>query len=346
MGIVNSSLKSKPIRVVEVTMSDCVDTFDERLFSLMWFELRDVLVTMKRIEEIQLCIKELCLECKDNGIGLTAAQSGRISKMCEAIDSIPMLPYFTPFPPDNEANNGTNKIGEPGFQLFLHSPDQDMLTTYVSKTRGKLKLIEDMASSKKNDNIKFSFSGKGTYSSILSRKLKPQQVFDSSFIRQEIKVFIEQLELLELAIQQSSGCLKLIANLKQEILQPYLELHRFSQHLTSLNATEDALRESLRAFEAAEREYETHRTMNEILQQVLHLQQDGQFISQDLNQIVLQCQKLHSQFTEWHIIERSMQLLMEEEHFADIDFSVLSILFGLNDAKLTIDSLAAILRTR
>eukprot|EP01033_Poteriospumella_lacustris_P001656 gene1656-1208_t len=176
--------------------------------------------------------------------------------MCEMIESIPLVPYPASFPAD--FLEGSAKVPVISSARCL-CPEADLLSAYVAKMRSKLKLIDDMAASKKSDSIRFKYQRQsiGGYSSPLSKAL-------------------------ESSLQQSVEVLTYASSLKQKIHRPFLELQSVVTQLPPLTDVEDIVIQSRKDFEQAEAEYQEHRTHNAILLTVSSLQQELHGVSRDI----------------------------------------------------------------
>ena len=130
--------------VLYVTLENCLERFDERLFPVLWVELKEVLQALKKVEDSQQFLLELSAECRTGGVNLSVSQSNRVSKMCEMIESIPLVPYPASFPAD--FLEGAAKVSVISSARCL-CPEADLISAYVAKMRSKLKLIDDMAAS-------------------------------------------------------------------------------------------------------------------------------------------------------------------------------------------------------
>jgi hypothetical protein len=267
--------------VLYVTLENCLERFDERLFPVLWVELKEVLQALKKVEGSQQFLLELSAECRTGGVNLSVSQSNRVSKMCEMIESIPLVPYPASFPAD--FLEGSAKVPVISSARCL-CPEADLLSAYVAKMRSKLKLIDDMAASKKSDSIRFKYQRQsiGGYSSPLSSKLRAGQVYDCSLVRDECKQFFSALEALESSLQQSVEVLTYASSLKQKIHRPFLELQSVVTQLPPLTDVEDNVIQSRKDFEQAEAEYQEHRTHNAILLNVSSLQQELHGVSRDI----------------------------------------------------------------
>lgn len=267
--------------VLYVTLENCLERFDERLFPVLWVELKEVLQALKKVEDSQQFLLELSAECRTGGVNLSVSQSNRVSKMCEMIESIPLVPYPASFPAD--FLEGAAKVSVISSARCL-CPEADLLSAYVAKMRSKLKLIDDMAASKKSDSIRFKYQRQsiGGFSSPFSSKLRAGQVYDCSLVRDECKQFFSALEALESSLQQSVEVLTYASSLKQKIHRPFLELQTVVTQLPPLAEVEDNVIQSRKEFERAETEYQEHRTHNAILLNVSSLQQELQGVSRDI----------------------------------------------------------------
>lgn len=267
--------------VLHVTLENCLQRFDERLFPALWIELKDVLQALKKVEDSQHFLLELSTECRTGGVNLSVSQSNRVSKMCEMIESIPLVPYPASFPAD--FLEGATKVSVSSSTRCL-CPEADLLSAYVAKMRSKLKLIDDMAASKKSDSIRFKYQRQSMVgvSSPLSSKLRAGQVYDCSLVRDECKQFFSALEALDSSLQQSVEVLTYASSLKQKIHRPFLELQSIATQLPPLADLEDNVIQSRKDFERAEAEYQEHRTHNAVLLNVSSLQQELQSVRRDI----------------------------------------------------------------
>lgn len=294
-----NSVVDKKGPVLEVTLDNCIQKFDERLFPIVWFELREVLSILKKINEIQQVMIELSVECRMNVFSSSVSQNNRLHKMCEMMESIPLVPYPSSYPVDFIEGLGGLKLAMASSSLSsvpLLCPDLEILTAYIAKIRSKLKLIEDMAASKKSDNIRFKYKGGTSTASMLAKKLYVEQIYDCGFVRSECKIFSTFLEELETAFHQYSFTMQHLTTIKYKLHRPFLELQSLFSQLPSLVSAEQLVLDTKQDFEQAEVDYQEHRNHNPVLLEVTGLQQELQRVSQDIESFLSSYLSCVSQF--------------------------------------------------
>lgn len=164
---------------------------------------------------------------------------------------IPFLPNLIP-PVNNPSNSNipapVSKNISDIKSLYTFLPDADYINFFIAKTRAQLKVIDEMSNSKKNDHLKFKFSGKKTLYSLMNQfssastpgsgnppatngpsslpfsSNSMNKIFDLSvlkYLMKELSVIFDQLELV---LNQHSVLLSYFSYVKQEIHRPYYQL--------------------------------------------------------------------------------------------------------------------------
>jgi hypothetical protein len=154
-------------------------------------------------------LKTLGSECRNAGVGLSAAQVARLVKVCDLLEALPTLtfPLITPEP--TNAPNSTN------ISIYSLLPDYDTLNQYLGKLRIKARAIEDVASSKKNETLRFK-------ARINSSHL--YQVHDLRFIRTHDRQLLEIAEKVELEMENLAPLIRSFSQYKSALHLPLLAL--------------------------------------------------------------------------------------------------------------------------
>jgi hypothetical protein len=281
--------------ILEVTLDDCIQKFDERLFPLVWCELREVLTLLNKVAESQQLFWELSNVCRHHGVNLSVSQSNRVQKLCEMIESIPELPYPIAFPNDfMDATSGKASLppATGSSPILLQCPDIDLLNAFIAKFRSKLKLTEDMAASKKSENIRFKYqypvveSTDHTKRLFLKQKLAINEIFDCNFVRNETKQCLITLEQLETAIQQAHVIFQYLQSFKRRLYRPFIDLQALFTQLPSLVEAKSIVVQAKADFESAELAYQEFRVHDVHLATVTRLKSQLEIICRDIELFV------------------------------------------------------------
>lgn len=148
-----------PPNVMDVA-SSC-EQLDERLLLYGWSELQPLLSQLEQVQERLQAVKHISTACRTNGIGLSAAQGARVSRLCDLMDGLPALQFPLPVLPD--APHGE-------CSLYSQLPDAESLQLYLGRVRARCKVIEEVAASRKNETVRFKHPAGGVHDLSLIRK--------------------------------------------------------------------------------------------------------------------------------------------------------------------------------
>eukprot|EP01039_Chlorochromonas_danica_P006632 gene6632-7325_t len=227
-----------------------LESLDEVLLGSSWVELQPFLAALDLCDQKLSSLKSLGMECRTNGIGLTATQSVRVTRLCDVIDSLAKWQWRMTLTADLSPVTITSSL-----------PDYDTVQTYLTKIRAKLRLIEEMASSKKNEGIRF----RPTTSTNTPKTTK--RIFDLSAIRAQVIDLLESIDAIEQSLQVPTvnSCLTLFSELKQSIHKAVQETVHNLQALPSLQTIEDALTIQMETLKQHEAQYNEARKADRLV---------------------------------------------------------------------------------
>lgn len=227
-----------------------LESLDEVLLGSAWVELQPFLTALDLCDQKLLSLKSLGVECRTNGIGLTATQNVRVTRLCDLIDSLVKWQWRMTLTADLSPVTITSSL-----------PDYDTVQAYLTKVRAKLRLIEEMTSSKKNEGIRF----RPTTSTSTPKATK--RIFDLSTIRAQVIDLLESVDAIEqsLLIPTVNSCLTLFSELKQSIHKPVQETVHNLQALPSLQTMQDALTIQMETLKKHEAQYNEARKADRLV---------------------------------------------------------------------------------
>lgn len=213
----------------EVDLNQAVRTIDNNLIHASWLELKPITNVLDRIHEEIQYLHRIASDCRHGGIGLSTTQSARVSKLCDLLESVPPSPMAS-----------TTEVQ--GYQSCLL--DGELMTSYITKVRSKLKMVEEITSSKKNENIRFRSSASSNVG-----------IFDLSVIKDIAKQIMMDIEFLESQCEARGGILGYFSMIKQAVHQPVQEVTT-AMKITPLKAEiEDELKKELANLESFRKQY-------------------------------------------------------------------------------------------
>lgn len=268
--------------ITNVKMEACIEFFDRRFLAISWFELREVMAAIRRVNIAHSVLHGLSAECRVNGISLAAAQVARVSKICDVLDAIPRIPF-----PNILASEPF--AGSPSVKIWMDLPDVEVFTAYISKLRGKLKPLDEMVSSKKNDGIRFQFSSSSRPIALHSSSiLRGITIFDTSLLRREVQELYTALDNLESSLPLCSDVLQHILLIREQLHRPYLNLRQTLLSLPPLEEVEVIVKNEAATFAMEEERYTSLCQSNPVLQEAATVQDEMQSIIANITQVIEQ----------------------------------------------------------
>lgn len=222
------------------------ENFDIQLLQFAWLELVPLFSKLENMHHNIKSIQSLGLDCRNNGISLSAAQTTRVTKLCDTIDLIPIVHFPTHLFPESTNLPSSSLI------IPTNLPDREQLGLYLQKLKIRLRNVDEMASSKKNENIRFKSAHKDT------SRLK--QVYDLNVIRLSVRDLLREIDSIESLYEQYHQPLSYFAKLKQVIHQPMQDLVLASSELPEVKPLEDQLEKDMKTLRVVKDQYDLCRS--------------------------------------------------------------------------------------
>lgn len=184
-------------------------------------DMNEIDDTLDQITERIVQLKNISSQCRSAMVAPNNAHVNKVYKMFDQVDTLG-APY--------QQGRLYNSAGK--FPIPSLLPDAETLNDWITQTKLKLKSMEEVASSKKNEAVKF----KGAKSIISIRGEAKKQV-DMSLIRSEIRGIIALLDKLSVRIQEKAEALKYFAQIKECVHFP---LQDFSIKLRTIPPMKEA----------------------------------------------------------------------------------------------------------
>lgn len=199
-------------------------------------------------------------------IAYNAAQVNRIHKLYDLVDSL-AEPFFT-----GRLFVSYSVINATKYSITSILPDADVLREIIAENRLKLKSIDEIASSKKSEVVKF----KATKATP-TNKSDNKKANEIQLIRTEVKNILGLLDLLAAEVEKHSIVLRNYAQLKQLVHFPLQVLSTHLRSLPPLAETSAQLDHDLQALNKVEAYYTMLRRA-EILVQAAATRQEARYI--------------------------------------------------------------------
>ena len=213
--------KNLPSTPLPIKFDRYVHWLETKLLVTAKTELTTLDVIIDQISNRITSLKDISTLCRTSMIVHNSTQANRIYKLYDQVDTI-VEPYST----------GRLFLSAGNCAITSLLPDLDNLTDMIYQTKMKLKSIEEMASSKKNDVVKF----KGSKLSS-SHRSENKKAIELSSIRTEVKAINSLLDELNEEIKQKSIILSYFGQIKQLV---HIPLQLLSFRLRSLPSLNDA----------------------------------------------------------------------------------------------------------
>jgi hypothetical protein len=216
---------------------------ETKLLSTSHDELHELDDTLDILMDRTALLKNMSTQCRASMIVYNSAQTNRIYKMFEQIDALEE-PYIV----------GRLFVSSGDQPVSSLLPDFDILSEIVGKYRSKLKAIDEIAASKKNDAIKF----KST-KTVTSSRGDTKRAADIPSIRSEVRSILLLLDKLAAESQSKSSILRYFGQIKQWVHFPLQSLSFKLRSLPSLNEASGHVQREHDALHRADDQYNTAR---------------------------------------------------------------------------------------
>lgn len=219
-----------------VTLADATSTLDQRLLQACWAEIRPVFLELQELQRRIRYLRSIGVDCRHGGVGLSAAQAARISKLCDLIEALPELSF--PFAISAEQDSLRSSL-----------PDLESITSYTLKVKSKVKLVEEMAASKKNESIRFK-----------SQSKEHLGMYDLSMILVIARQLQSTIEMIEQLCEAHHTSLSYFLWLKQTLYRTQQEIVSATTSLGSHKRLEEELRREVHKLEVLNQQYNEARS--------------------------------------------------------------------------------------
>lgn len=182
-------------------------------------EMSDVDDTIDQLAEKILSLKSIAIQCRATMIVYNAGQVNRIQKLYDLVDSL-----SEPYVP------GRLFVSSGKFAITSLLPDSEVLKELVVQNRIKLKAVDEIASSKKTEVVKFKGSKLTT-----SNRSESKKAGEISLIRTEVKNILVLLDTLAVEIGKNMPVLNYYGQMKQLVHYPLQTLSTNLRNLPSLS---------------------------------------------------------------------------------------------------------------
>lgn len=221
--------------IIEISINDFLSWFDNKLAKFLVLDLVDINIELHLLSDNMSLLKKQSEAFKSYSILLPATQA-RVVKLCTQIDTIVLSCQFdySGYPEILEEKGYTERkqkelkeniklLGNNETYMPLLLPDSDYLKDLISKTRNRLRTIEEMASSK---NLSRADVGNGQ---------GPLAIRDTVLNILNILERLEKFQLKQIMITDY------ITNIKSIVHQPLLTYAKKIENLPSLKYLLDTL---------------------------------------------------------------------------------------------------------
>jgi len=239
---------------------------ETKLNSISAAELSELNNIADQLTESIVTLKGMSTHCRATMILNNATQANRIHKLYDHSDAL-----FEPYSPGRlfisaSIINGTK------YTITSILPDVDVLRDVIADNKGKLKAIEEIASSKKTEVVKFKTSKLST-----SNRSENKKANEIQMIRTEVKNVIMLLDQLTEEVEKQHSVLKYFGQLKHAVHFPLQALSTHLRTLPPLAETSAQLDHDLQALNTVNSFYTMVRSAD-ILVQAAALTQEASHI--------------------------------------------------------------------
>lgn len=211
---------SVPTSPQQIKFDRYVYWLETKLNSISAAELSELNNIADQLTESILSLKGMSTHCRATMILNNATQANRIHKLYDHIDAL-----YEPYSP-GRLFIGASIINGTKYTITSLLPDVDVLKDVIADSKGKLKLIEEIASSKKTEVVKFKTSKLST-----SNRSENKKANEIQMIRTEVRNVLALLDQLAAEVEKQHSVLKYFGQLKHVVHFP---LQALSIHLRSL----------------------------------------------------------------------------------------------------------------
>lgn len=228
---------------------------ESKLNSVSSAELAELDNVLDQLSENIAILKSISTQCRSTMIAFNSAQASRIHKLYDLVDSL-SDPFVT-----GRLFVSCSVVNVTKYSVTSILPDADVLKEMLADNKMKLKSIDEIASSKKSEVVKFKASKVTPTNKSDSRKSNEIQV-----IRAEVKNILTLLDVLAVEIEKHNSVLKNYAQLKHFVHFPLQVLSTHLRSLPPLAETSTQLDHDLQALHKVEAYYDMLRRAPPLVQ--------------------------------------------------------------------------------
>lgn len=224
-------------------------------------ELSDLDDIVDLLAEKVSALKGISVQCRTTMIVYNSGQVNRIHKLYDLVESLsePYLP-------------GRLFVCSGNYAITSLLPDADALKEMIIQNRTKLKSIEEIASSKKTEVVKFKGSKLTT-----SNRSESKKAVEISLIRTEVKSILQLLDNLEVELGKKLAVLSYYGQIKQVVHFPLQTLSTELRNLPPLSEAAAHREHELEQFRKADTLYNNLRKV-EVLGIAARASQEAAYI--------------------------------------------------------------------
>ena len=261
--------REKPPTVIK--FDQFIAWFESTVLMVSKVELHRMNSSLDDITDGVLYLKRLSEEYRSSLLSSQQpAPSNRILKLYDHIDSLPIPFVAGRLYSSNLRDNNESGRKDVVYHVTSLLPDYDVLKDYASDMRHRLKILDEMASSRKNDSTK-SKAGTKAAPTVASH--------NTSAIKEEVKMMQSALEQLAVEINRKLLVLRYFQQLKVAIHPPIQKLSLKMMKLPSLTDISKHLDEEYHNLKSADELYANMKSTESLVRvrrlqaELLHLEE-------------------------------------------------------------------------
>lgn len=244
-----------PTAPLQIKFDRFVYWLETKLNSVSAAELSELNNITDQLTESIASLKGMSAHCRATMVLNNSTQANRIHKLYDHIDSL-----FDPYSP-GRLFIGVSIINGTKYTITSLLPDMDVLRDVIADNKAKLKLIEEIASSKKTEVVKFKTSKLTT-----SNRSENKKTNEIQMIRTEVRSVQALLDQLTVEVERQHSVLKYFGQLKHVVHFPLQALSTHLRSLPPLAETSAQLEHDLQALNSVNSFYSMVRSVDILAQ--------------------------------------------------------------------------------
>ncbi len=208
---------------VKIKLPDFVDWFEPKLLNSLSADLSVFNTTVQKVNDLILQLKNLSDDSRSLA-SITTNTNSRTLRICDQIDSL-FSEYI-----HNKHCNRANSSPDCLYPINSTLPDAEYIREMTSRIRNRLKVIDEIVVSKKNDSATKAPKGGNNSGGKGDSGKKPFEMPAS--IRADIRTLTSTLEALDSQYAVLTTHLSYLLTVKQAVHRPISGLVSFAEQLT------------------------------------------------------------------------------------------------------------------